>query len=272
MIYNIIGAGLCGSMVAKEFDNKGIPYRVFESNEQFASSKISENLFSPTWLKGTEYLDESIKWLSSNYPVEVKKFKTNKSTQNVFHIPINKILVSNYIFKKVSRVTDTGLYCGSEFYEGVNIVCAGFFCKELLNVGPLGSLSGHGLLFEPNENNLELEELMRHYRPFTHEKIINWFDGRVWYGDSTAIIHSQYIKHQKKYIENTLKRAKAIGLRGKYNIYFGARPFVNTDLKKFGLYRKISNNNYVLTGGWKDGLVIYPSLVSKLMTDLNNRR
>jgi hypothetical protein len=268
MIFNIVGAGICGSMVAKEFDNKGLQYRIFDSNEQFASSKISENLFSPTWLKGLQYLDGSIKWLANNYDVETKKFKTNKSMQNVYHIPINKMLATNVLNKKVTKLTDSGLFCGNDFFEGINIVCAGFFCKQLLKIDSLNSLSGHGLLFEPNPNNLSLDEVMRHYRPFTHEKIIKWHDGRIWYGDSTAIVHDSYIKKQKQYIASTLKRASAIGLKGEYKIYFGARPFMNNANKKFGLYKKVNDNNYVLTGGWKDGLVIYPYLISKLMKDL----
>jgi hypothetical protein len=255
-------------MVAKEFDNRNIPYQIFDSNEQFASSRISENLFSPTWLKGISYLEASMNWLTENYSIQNKQFKTNKSIQNVYHIPIDKILVSNYHKKKVTKICDNGLYCDNEFYAGINIICAGFFAKKLIRIDALNSLTGHGLLFEPNENNTNLNEVMRHYRPFTHEKIIKWYDGRIWYGDSTTILHATYIKNQRKYIDETLKRAKAIGLKGKYNIYFGARPFMNNESKKYGLYKKINDNNYVLTGGWKDGLVIYPYLVSKLIKDL----
>lgn len=267
-MYNIVGAGLSGSFVAKELDNNNIPYRIFDSNEPFAASRISENLFSPTWLKGIEYLDPSIKWLTKNYEIQNKRFKTNKTYQNVFYLPIDKVLRQKYILKKVTKLSNDGLYCGSEHYQGINIICAGYYSKKLIKIDALNSLSGHGLLFEPNETNIKLEEVMRHYRPFTHEKVMKWHDGRIWYGDSTAIIHQSYLKNQKQYIENTLQRAKKIGLTGKYNMYYGARPFMNNKLKKYGLYKKINDNNFVLTGGWKDGLIIYPYLVSKLMRDI----
>ncbi len=269
MNINIIGAGLCGSIVAKELQNNSIKFNIFDSNEQYASSKISENLFSLTWLKGTNYLEDSIKFLNKNYKVQKKVFKTNKSYQDVLHIPIDNILWKDVINEKVNKITDKGIYSSNKFYDGINIICAGFYTKDFVNIKDFNSLTGHGLLFEPNDNNTSIEETMRHYRPFTHEKIMKWYDGRIWYGDSTAIIHNTYIKNQKQYIQNTLNRAKTIGLKGKYNIYFGARPFVNNQNKKLGLYKKINDNTFVLTAGWKDGLVIYPYLVNKLMKDLN---
>lgn len=267
-MYNIIGAGLAGSIVAKELDKKKLFYRIFDCNEKFAASKISENLFCVTWLKGVPYIKSSIDYLQNNYNVEKRSLVTNASTQIVFHIPVDKILVSNYINKKVTKLTDNGCYCGSEFYGGVNIICAGYFTKELLPIKNLESLTGHGLIFEANQNNLLVKETMRHYRPYTHEKVIKISGGRIWYGDSTTILHDNYIKNQDKYIRQTLIRAKKIGLSGKYIIKFGARPFINDETKKFGYYKQVNKNNYVITGGWKDGLVIYPYLVSKLMKDL----
>lgn len=265
---NVVGGGLAGSMVAKELTNRGIQHRVFDSGELFAASKISENLFSPTWLKGAPYLETSMRWLTDNYQVEVRRFQTNKSHQEVFHIPINRLLCQYAIPQRVTRVTDGGVYCGSEFYAGVNVLCTGYFTKRFVRIDSLNSLTGHGILFEPNDNNNALKETMRHYRPFTHEKIIRWYDGRVWYGDSTTILHDKYLKNQSAYLKETLARAKAIGLTGAYKVFYGARPFINTSEKKYGLFKRLSDNNYVLTGGWKDGLVIYPYLVRKLMADL----
>jgi hypothetical protein len=267
-MYNIIGGGICGSMVARQLSNMGLPFRIFDIKEAFAASKISENLFSPTWLKGIEYLDSSLKWLSDNYKIETKRFETNKSVQEVYHIPVNTVLHPDAITKRVTQLTRNGLYCGTEFFSGVNIVCAGFFTKQLIKIDKLNALSGHGLLFEPNQSNSDLKEVMRHWRPFTHEKILKWHDGRIWYGDSTAILHNTYLKKKDQYISETLKRAQEIGLKGNCQLQYGARPFIDTSNKKYGLYKKIDNNTFVLTGGWKDGLVIYPYLISKLVKDL----
>jgi hypothetical protein len=272
MSINIIGAGLAGSMVAKELQNNSIKFKIFDSNEVYSSSKISENLFSPTWLKGSSYLDESIKFLNKNYKVQKKVFKTAKSYQEVLHIPVNNILWKDVINEKVDKISNNGVYFGGKLSKGINIICAGYYTKDFVKIKDFNALSGHGLLFEPNDNNLNIEETMRHYRPYTHEKIIKWYDGRIWYGDSTAIIHETYVKNKNQYIKNTLERAKKIGLKGKYNIFFGSRPFINNVNKKLGVYKKINDNTFVITGGWKDGLVIYPNLVMNLMKDLNCKK
>jgi hypothetical protein len=268
MNFNIIGAGLAGSFIANELKKNKISFQIFDNNELFASSKISENLFSETWLKELPYVKDSMNYLFNNYEVEKKRFNTNSKIQEVWHIPINKILISDYINKKVTSINEEGLFCGNEFYKGINIVCAGFFTKKLIRIDNLNSLTGHGLLFDNSESNSKIKETMRHFRPFLHEKVMKWHDGRIWYGDSTTIVHDNYIKKQNKYIQETLERSSKIGLSGNYKIYFGARPFINSKEKRFGLYRKLSNNNYCFTGGWKDGMVIYPYMINKLKKDI----
>ena len=69
-MYNIVGAGLCGSMLAKEFDNIGIEYRIFDAKLPFSASIISENLFSDTWLKDVSYIKQSLDFIHNNYQVE----------------------------------------------------------------------------------------------------------------------------------------------------------------------------------------------------------
>ena len=266
---NIIGCGLAGSFIAKQLELNKIEYRIFDSNEKFASSKISENLFSMTWLKGHPYLKYSIDFLSNNYNIINKQFNTNKSIQNVLHIPISNVLKKIDILKKVTKINNEGLFCNEEFYKGINIICAGYYSKNLINIKDINSLTGHGFLFEPNDNNNLIKEVMRHYRPFVHEKIMKWHTGEIWYGDSTAIMHQNYLNKQNYYINESLKRISKIGLIGKYKLQFGARPFINNDTKKFGYYKKINQNNYVITGGWKDGMIIYPYLSSLLIKDIN---
>lgn len=268
MIYNVIGAGLAGSFVANEFKKHKINFRLFDSNEKFAASKISENLFSDTWLKDVPYIKTSLNYLFDNYNIETKVFNTNKSKQKVYHLPINKILAQGFIKKKVTAINEQGLFCGNEFYTGINIICAGYYSKDLVKIEGLKSLTGHGMLFEDNKNNLEIPEIMRHYRPFIHEKVMKWYDGRIWYGDSTTILHNNYLKNQDNYINQTIKRSENIGLKGNYIIQYGARPFIDNSNKKFGIYKKISNNNYIMTAGWKDSLVIYPYLLNKLLKDI----
>jgi hypothetical protein len=269
MTYNIVGAGLAGSFVSREFNRLGISHRVFDSREPFASSVISENLFSDSWLKGLPYVRASLKHLFDNYNVLTKRLRTNASVQDVFHVPINDILVNQYTFSKVTKLNEEGLFCRDEFYPGINIVCAGYYTRKLIALRDLDALTGHGMLFEPTEHNAGLPETMRHYRPYVHEKILRWHDGRVWYGDSTTIKHETYLHKQNEYISQTIQRAAKIGLRGNFEMKYGARPFIAGNKKRFGLFAKVANNNYVLTGGWKDGLVIYPYLLNQLKQAIN---
>lgn len=266
---NVIGAGLAGSFVTKRLQELSVPFRVFDSQEKFGASKISENLFSKTWLNGHPYLNTSISWLEKNYNIIDKNFQTTTSNQSVMHIPVSEILCNVDYRQRVTKINNEGLFCDDKFFKGINVVCAGYYTQQLINIPDLNALSGHGFLFESSEENKMIKEIMRHHRPFTHEKVMRWHTGEIWYGDSTAIIHNNYIKNRVSYIKQSLERIKKIGLQGRYSLQYGARPFVNNDKKKYGLYKKINKNNFVMTGGWKDGMVLYPFLSNQLVQDLN---
>ena len=86
MNFNIIGAGLAGSFIANELKKNKISFQIFDNNELFASSKISENLFSETWLKELPYVKDSMNYLFNNYEVEKKRFNTNSFTKYIISI------------------------------------------------------------------------------------------------------------------------------------------------------------------------------------------
>jgi|TARA_R110001592_G_scaffold336001_1_gene621068 hypothetical protein len=257
-MYNIVGAGLCGSMLAKEFDNIGIEYRIFDAKLPFSASIISENLFSDTWLKDVSYIKQSLDFIHNNYQVEKRTFIGSKITKELYHLPIPNVLRFDYINEKVIEATKEGVLTTNGFYKGVNIICAGFLAKKLFKLPYLDALTGHGFFIK----HKKIDDYINTYRPYTHEKIMNWHDKTIWYGDSTAIRHNNYMKKRKEYVQASLKRLKGHGLE--YNkIVFGARP-MNTKDKKNGLLVKINENNIIINGGWKDGLVIYPYLIKKL--------
>ena len=130
--------------------------------------------------------------------------------------------------------------------------------KKLFNLPYLDALTGHGFFIK----KINTKDFINTYRPYTHEKIMNWHNNKIWYGDSTAIKHSNYLKNKKKLIQNSLKRLKKYNLQAE-KIVYGARPMNKLEPRK-GLLIKINKNNIVMTGGWKDGLVIYPYLINKL--------
>ena len=258
-MYNIIGAGLAGSMLAKDFDNKGIEYRIFDARLPFAASIISENLFSDTWLKDVSYIKNSLDFIHDNYEIEKRIFFGKKSNTELYHLPIPNVLKEDYINEKVIEVNLEGAKTETSFYKGVNIICAGFLAKILLNLPSLDALSGHGFFV----NQPPIKDYINTYKPYTHEKLMNWHNGKVWYGDSTAIRHNNYIKKQAQYIKNSIGRLKELGIADYDKIVFGARP-MNVSDPRGGMLVKINKNNIVMNGGWKDGLVIYPYLISKI--------
>lgn len=258
-MYNIIGAGLAGSMLSKSLKNSQIEHRVFDAKLPFAASVISENLFSDTWLKDVSYIKDSLDFIYDNYEVEKKTFYSAKKEKQIHHLPIPNVLLKEYIYQEVINLSDKGCYTKEGFYKGINIVCAGFLAKKLLNLPSLDALTGHGFFI----NGYKTKDIINTYRPYTHEKIMNWHDGSIWYGDSTAIRHRNYMQKQKHYISNSKSRMLKHQLPKYDKIVFGSRP-MNVKNPKEGMLLRISDNNYVLNGGWKDGLVIYPYLISKL--------
>jgi|13_taG_2_1085334.scaffolds.fasta_scaffold07697_3 hypothetical protein len=258
-MYNIIGAGLCGSMVAKDFDNKGIPYRIFDAKLSFAASIISENLFSDTWLKDVSYIKDSLDFIHNNYLVEKRTFEGKFIKKELYHLPIPEVLVKEYINEKVIDCDEEGCKTKTKYYKGINIVCAGFLAKALFKLPNLDALTGHGFFF----NNFHTPDRINTYRPYTHEKIMNWHDGLIWYGDSTAIRHKNYMSKRDSYIAKSLQRLKDYGMTKYKKIVFGSRP-INVKNPREGMFIRINKNNIIINGGWKDGLVIYPYLIKKL--------
>lgn len=257
-MYNIVGAGLCGSMLAKEFDNLGVEYRIFDAKLPFSASIISENLFSDTWLKDVSYIKQSLDFIHNNYEVEQRLFVGPTIQKELYHLPIPNVLRFDYIQEEVIEATKEGVLTHNGFYKGRNIICAGFLAKKLFKLPYLDALTGHGFFIKKQT----IKDYINTYRPYTHEKIMNWHDDTIWYGDSTAIRHNNYMKKRKGYIQASLKRLKGHGLKHE-KIVFGSRP-MNVKNPREGLLVKINENNIIMNGGWKDGLVIYPYLIKKL--------
>ena len=258
-MYNIIGAGLAGSMLAKDFDNKCIEYRLFDARLPFAASIISENLFSDTWLKDVPYIKKSLDFIHDNYEVESREFNGKNVCKKIHHLPIPNVLKKDYINERVIEVNLEGAKTENNYYKGINIICAGFLAKKLFNLPNLDALSGHGFFFKSNNK----KDYINTYRLYTHEKIMRWHNDYMWYGDSTAIRHANYIKKQKHYINASLQRLKNNGINTYDKIVFGSRP-MNVRNPREGMLLKVNKNNIIMNGGWKDGLVIYPYLISKI--------
>ncbi len=266
---NVVGAGLAGSLLARLFTKNNIKYNIFDSGEKFAASKYSENIFSLGWEKrvGKEICRYSIKSLNGLVDVDTVYFK-NINYIKSYRVKPKNILVE-HIKDSVVSVSDDGVMTEKNgFYEGITVLCAGIYNKDFVHIEGLDALTGHGLLFEgvwKKEPAMIMPIPHRHFKAFQFDK------NRIWFGDSTAVLHKNYIKRKEELIENSVQRAKKyFDLTGEFDIVYGARPFVGENMRqpKMGYHKKINNRLHVLTGGWKMGLVIYPYLANKLMSEL----
>ena len=266
---NIVGAGLAGSLLARYLRTKNIKYNIFDSSEKYAASKFSENIFSFGWANriGKEMCDNGIKVLEGLVDIETTYFRNVKKIK-AYRVKPENVLIE-HIKDKVVAVNSDGVETENNgFFNGVTVVCSGFYSKELIPINNLNALTGHGLLFK---GTWEKEPMMIMPIPHRHFKAFQFDENRIWFGDSTAVIHKNYIKRKHELIYNSKKRAEEhFGLTEPIETVFGARPFVGKNTREFklGYVKKINKRVYSLTGGWKMGLVIYPHLINKLVEEM----
>tara|TARA_R100000773_G_scaffold22815_1_gene20115 strand:+ start:19034 stop:19855 length:822 start_codon:yes stop_codon:yes gene_type:complete len=265
---NIVGAGLAGSFVERIAAKNKIKTRIFDERNSYAASPYSENIFSFGWADrlGHEIAEVSKRVLKDTVQVDEVYFR-NKNLIKSYRVQPKNILV-DHIKDSVTAVSDEGVQTQNNgFQQGATIVCAGAFCNELVPVPSLNSLSGHGLLFN---GTWKKEPMMLMPIPHKHFKVFQFDEDRIWFGDSVAIKHQNYVKNQETYINKSLNRAREyFGLINPAEIVFGMRPYVgvNAHNPKMGHLERISRRVWVMTGGWKMGLMIYPYLAEKFIRE-----
>tara|TARA_R100000278_G_scaffold122808_2_gene110036 strand:- start:1143 stop:1964 length:822 start_codon:yes stop_codon:yes gene_type:complete len=263
---NIIGAGLAGSFVERLARKNNIKTRIFDEENSYAASPYSENIFSFGWAErlGTDIADIAKRILQDTVKVDEVNFR-NKNLIKSYRVQPKNVLVE-YIKDKAIEVSDDGILTKNNgFQKGATIICAGAFCNKLVPVMGLNSLSGHGLLFK---GKWRKEPMMLMPIPHKHFKVFQFDEDRIWFGDSVAIKHKNYMAKQQDYIGKSLSRAyDYFGLSDPSQIVFGMRPYVGASANspKMGHLEKISSRVWVMTGGWKMGLMIYPYLAEKFL-------
>ena len=101
--------------------------------------------------------------------------------------------------------------------------------------------------FEGTTANRALGAWMRAYRPYKHEKVMPWWDGRARYADSLVVTVDRFRQGMWDYHSDALARAEKIGLSGGHEYAWGYRPrvkgFDELGLRVFG-----SSNVQMVTG------------------------
>ena len=120
-------------MLAKDFDNKGIEYRIFDARLPFAASIISENLFSDSWLKDVSYIKNSLDFIHDNYEVEKRTFLGKTTQKDLYHLPIPQVLRSDYINEKYWKQQKKALERLKTFIRVSISFARGCWLKSYLN-------------------------------------------------------------------------------------------------------------------------------------------
>lgn len=254
----VIGAGLFGSVIAKELRSRGMEVSVIDAGKQNSGSRPAACLIRSSWIAGLgkEILQPALKMLDKHYGVETIKFKTGTKYTDVQFVKPNSILKPP---DKTRTISGVHLYKGGwqandgMFGQGrvtkakVVIIAAGIWTPALLPV--IGGLSGQaGVSFLWPEEKIEVP-FIHPYAPYKQIVAFNRGDG-LWMGDGTAI------KQENWTAGHTLRSsARCQNQHETYTSHqtiYGIRPYSK---EKPCYLREHQPNLWVATGGAKNGLL-----------------
>jgi hypothetical protein len=244
---HIVGAGLAGSITKRVLDNAGIKSTIYDCENPWRASVISENLFSPSWANtlGDTVVSNGIKTLESIVPIKTISFKTKAGYSDVLHIHPKEILVE-YTKKQIRDL---------DLLKGIVIDCRGFWASAINMEG----LTGQGLFIK---GKMARPPVMNFVAPYVHQKLFQWDKNKIWYGDSTCIRFNKYIDDKDFYVSRCIQRAKNLLQENfQFTVEHGIRPYAN---KQKG-YLTLGKKHIVNTGGWKCGLIIYADHAQKIL-------
>jgi len=253
-MYNIIGAGLAGSILAKFMRMADIPFRLFDAGYPNSASAVAENLVSEKWENGLEGLRQ----LERIVPIrDIGKMK---------HVYREDVLETNYMKAEVVRhVNGCFKPHTNTLYTGKNIYCTGVWTKFLVPTMVVVPILGHGLSLGGQTK----DEFIEPYKPFRDLKYINDTRNTRWFSNSLAIKPENYNEFHKNELLRLYKAAKQS--EGFYEGYT-LESFVKTGLRPKLLPGKSHHYEPVITGGYKTGLIQYAIRANQIVELIKNKK
>lgn len=254
-IVNIIGAGMAGSILAKLLRKEQIPFRIFDCKKEGRASVISENLIGTTWYTAEER-KQALDILNSIVPI-----RFIESNTKAHQVLVNDLLEQDVINEEVRNLYEDGLETSGSIAFGINVDCRGVWADH----PNVTAMTGHGLYY----THLKQDEFIVGWKPYRHAKLVHLTPRRMWFGNSLVVKLETYNKNKQKY-KDELDQAAVIDFNlpiecNQYTgveYWFGHRP-------KTPEQKVIENvNGYVMTGGYKSGLVAYPIMAQQLIQTL----
>lgn len=259
----VVGGGLFGSMAARALQDKGYDVTVFDCRKSFRGSRPAGCVMKPSWMTSLDYA-EPMKYLDKTYGVIPIDFKVvGPIKASCFRIDPVKVLGDEsltYVRETVTEVRDGSVTTPSGTYKGLVVVAAGVWSETLLKgrIPEIRALTGCAIL----GTGVVKTPTIHVYAPYRQAVFFSRERNETWFGDGTAIIAKNYTEdHTVKSVQRAKDLANIVG-----DPLVGYRPYIKG--KNNGLFEKLGNNLFVMTGGAKNGTILAASQTLQLLRSI----
>lgn len=285
--YNVIGAGLAGSLVTRLLRKHGFQVRLYDDADPFSGSRASSNLYCAHWL--SKFGSESrrgIDVLEHLFPDQIDQpfSRGIADAAKIRHIAQRYLLVEPDVAGRVELGRTMGTpydsweyvttHGGGRNYEGPIVLCCGHRANQLFpGAHPdLSILVGHCLkvkgVLPPSTSSITLP------LPYRHAKLYQFDPETIYFADSTRLALKSFEK-RKVDLERELRdkcrdALDAVDLGndiGMEDVEYlvGYRPCTKSS---FGELRRLAPQVWSINGGGKQGMVAYAKLAADLLEEL----
>jgi glycine/D-amino acid oxidase-like deaminating enzyme len=223
----IVGAGLFGSIIARELRRQGHTVLLYDDQRPNAGSLPAACLMKPGWISGLgrEVTDPALEKLDELYGVNRVAFKVGPKRVPVFWVPPSKILSEPFIQDTVKAISPdrrgwqlTCVKSQSVLVRKV-VVAAGVWSSDLAGEQQRG-LAGMAFLWKGRDL---IDPFISVWAPYKQIVAFNRGDG-LWVGDGTSIIHKNWDRTHEdaslRRCSNAIKEKRAPTKK-----LFGIRPY-----------------------------------------------
>lgn len=269
----ILGAGLFGSIIAKELMKRGHEITCFDNLRKEAGSDPAACLMKPSWFTSMkkEQLAASRKILSSNYHYQDIRFQAGPFGCLVNWVDPRDILIKDQVIQKeIDFVELDGRlhFRDREVIEDMDvvIVALGVWCNDVLPTDhAVPNLQGRAGVAFRWKGQIE-EPFIRPWAPYKQIVAFNIDEKHIWISDGTAMLREN-LKPER--IQKSLMRcAEAIDRDpDEAEVQIGIRPYVKGANPCY--LKKLSPHVWVATGGAKNGTIAAGWCASEIGDDLD---
>lgn len=266
----VIGAGVFGSIMARNAVDKGLSVVVIDDRRPMNGSSPSGFLMKPSWM--TFFNQKEINGLFDDldklYGVSPIKFKMwpLKKTVTAQHVNRSAVLEDphvTYLEDTVTAINQGVVACKKGTYAARHIVvAAGIWSAQLIDVPGLYGKQGVSFLYPG-----EVEAFIKPWAPY--KQVVahaSHLPNNFWIGDGTAIKTENWTQLREDETHSRCARSVKRTIHHKVLKQRGIRPFVKGGPKP--CYYKRHDNIWVVTGGGKNGTIAAIWAANQFLNDI----